>query len=196
MTLPRSSGFIVNAVCINESAWSKTKCGGQVTNVAAKQQTQNTGSRLQSPILLWLAKNSPKTHQRSPDSQKWDQLSDTVLTTEQNVIASTIFDHWEQNSPTNWLTQKYYRGHLLVLIKKTQNLSVWINDSNSWRLIRTTQQVASQAPSEKKMCFNTFVWSFSKAAFIPSNDPIYWWRPWFNFEKGCGCRYRPILADK
>ena len=57
----------------------------QVINVAAKQQTQNTGSGLQSPILLWLAKNSPKTHQGSPDSQKWDQLSDTVLTTENRM---------------------------------------------------------------------------------------------------------------
>ena len=118
MTLTHSFSFIVNAVSRSQHD-QRPSVVCQVTNVVAKQQTQNTGSRLQSPILLWLAKNSPKTHQRSPDSQKWDQLSDTVLTTEQNVIASTIFDHWEQNSPTNWLTQKYYRGHLLVLIKKT-----------------------------------------------------------------------------
>ena len=87
---------------------------------------ENIGPRLQSPVLLSLAKNSPNTHGRSPDSQIWGQLIDTTLAIEPGAIVSTIIGQQKQNLPTNCLKEKYYHGHrrssnekwnLLVLIR-------------------------------------------------------------------------------
>ena len=65
----------------------------------------NIGPRLQSPILLCLAKNSPNTHVRSPDSQKWGQLIDATLAIEPGAIVSAIIGQQKQNLP-NCLKEK------------------------------------------------------------------------------------------
>ena len=166
--------------------WPGNQCCGQTTNPKHRFKTTISNFVV---ISEKLTKNSPEiTRLPKMGPTQWYCVNyrtecnckhhlwplGTKLTYE--LVDTEILSR--SSTCLNKKTPRTYRFELTIRI--LEDWSVPLKPSSVW----------------KKMCFNTFVWSFSKAAFIPSNDPIYWWRPWFNFEKGCGCRYRPILADK